>query len=185
MPAPIEPHEISWKTPGVRGYGALLLIAIGLFITLRMLIPTIQAASVSDEVEQAEAFDVAQQRADHERDMQTWVNVVDGRSPFFIPPAPIIEQEVVVEQEDNDDTDDRPVVPRTYGGPKVIAAMNGRIWLDNETTVALGEEGSGVTLISLDNVPWTVRVGWRGAEFDVDIFKNTTPRFLSRDRDGE
>lgn len=183
MSVPVEPSTITWRTPGARGYIAIALFVSGLVLTIGLLFPFIGAWMESDEVAAAEAFDVDRQRAQHAREMEAWVAVVQGRSPFFIPPAPIIEEPVVVE--DEPDEPDEPRAPTRYGGPDIVAAMNGRIWLDDETIVPLGEEGSGVTLISLDNVPWSVRVGWRGAEFDVDIFENTTPNFLTRDRDGE
>ncbi|MEM1423839.1 MAG: hypothetical protein AAGH64_07525 [Planctomycetota bacterium] len=183
MQPPVEPSSISWRTPGPRGYIALGLVLIGLYATVSMLIPWVGAMLVSDEVAKADAFDAERQRAQHDEDMESWVAVVQGRSPFFIPPAPIVEQPVVEVEED--DEDDTPVTPSRYGGPDIVAAMNGRIWLDNNTIIPLGEEVSGVTLVSLDNVPWSVRVGWRGAEFDVDIFENTTSGFLTPDRDGE
>ena len=183
MHVPVEPSTISWRTPGARGYIALALVAIGLYFSVSFLIPAVRASLESDEVAQAEAFDVAQQRAQHDEEMETWVAVVQGRSPFFIPPAPIIEEPVVEVEDDDEEPVER--APTRYGGPDIVAAMNGRIWLDNNNIIPLGEEGSGVTLVSLDNVPWSVRVEWRGAEFDVDIFENTTPNFLTRDRDGE
>ena len=184
MSIPVEPSSISWRTPGARGYTAIALVVIGLIITVRTLIPTIGAAMESDEVEQAEAFDVERQRAQHGEEMTAWVSVVQGRSPFFIPPAPIIE-EPPPPPDPKGDEDEKPTAPTRYAGPDIIGAMNGQIWLDNDTTVALGEEGSVVTLLSLENVPWSVRVEWRGAEFDVDLFEDTTTNFLSRDRDGE
>ncbi len=184
MPTPIEPHDITWKTPGARGYGALALVLLGLFISVRLLIPAIEAATVSDEVAQAEEFNVQQQYADHDDDVERWVGVVSGRSPFFIPPKPIIEApEVVIDNPE--DTGDIPVQPRRYEGPDILAAINGRIVLEDESVIALGEEVSGVRLVHLDDVPWTVRVEWRGVEFDVQIFENTTNRFLSPTRDGE
>lgn len=184
-PTPIEPSEISWKTPGVRGYAAVVLLIVGLYVTVTMLIPTMSAVNAPAEVPEADDFDFASQRASSVGDVERFVATVDGRSPFFVPPAPIVEEPpaVVVEEED-DGTDRPPPTPTRYGGPDITAAMNGRIWLD-DTTVRIGEEAKGVRLVHMDNTPWSVRVEWRGAEFDVDIFSRNTNDFLVPDRDGE
>lgn len=185
-PPPIEPSAITWKTPGAAGYGALLLVVIGLIVTGRTLLPAIVAATVSDEVAEAEEFDPQKQHDAFASDLETWVATAQGRSVFFIPPKPIIEEVIVDEGDDQDEnTTTDPVKPRTYGGKKIIAAMNGRIWLDDGTIIPLGEEAQGVKLVHLDNLPWTARVEWREVEFDVDIFENTTGNFLSTRGDGE
>lgn len=182
-PPPVDPATITWKTPGVRGYLALALVVLGLVVTINALIPTLDALGQSGEVAAAEAFDLDAQRAAFDADMRTWTSIVNGRSPFFIPPEPVFDEpeEVVADTDEEDDPVE--VKPRRYEGPDIIAAMNGRIWLDNNETVRLGEEASGVRLVSLDDVPWTVRVAWRGVEFDVEIFRRNTDDFLVNSRD--
>lgn len=130
------------------------------------------AAAEQNEQKQLDAF--------NER-LKRYTAQVNGRSLFVTPravatadapPPPVSE-------------DREPVKPTRYGGPSVIAMINGAAWFSNGKRVAVGEEADGVRVLSL-NAPWSVHVVWEGVEFDVGLFdrdsvvyrsgSNATPR---------
>lgn len=83
---------------------------------------------------------------------------IDGRSPFFIPDRP---------SRDNGPHD----APREYGGPALIAMINGVAWFaDGDRVSQSRPDGKTVKLVQL-RAPWGARVEWEGGEFDVDLFK--------------
>jgi hypothetical protein len=169
---------ITWRTPGLLGYVALVATLLALLALGLLVLPLADALRARGEAPTAAAVDVAEQRAAYAQRMDRWAANARGRSMFFIPPEPIKEEPVVVE-DPPDEPEDRPdPTPTRYRGPEVIAAMNGQIWLEGGAVVKMGEEAEGVTLLNDDDVPWSVRVEWRGQEFDVPIFERTTSRFL-------
>lgn len=107
---------------------------------------------------------------------------IRGRSMFFVPPAPA----EVAEQENEEAPEDEGPAPKPtrYGGPDVVAVVNGAVWFTNERRVPVGEEEGGVRVVSVENSPWTVRLEWRGVEFDVPVFERTTGRFLKQEDGG-
>lgn len=89
-----------------------------------------------------------------------------GRSLFFIPLKP----------------DERPVVTETakrYEGPSLSMFINGTAYFSDGQKVSAAEpEGKSLRFIRA-TPPWSVRVRWRGTEFDVPIFEKTELASLS------
>lgn len=95
-----------------------------------------------------------------------YVAQIDGRSLFIVPVAPSTP-EPTAEVEPEETT---PTKPSRYGGPSIIAAINGAVWFSDGSRHAVGEpEKDGLEVLSL-NAPWDIAVRWRGVEFTVPIF---------------
>ncbi len=171
-----ERPVIDWRTPGLLGYLGLVALVVGLIVTGVFVPPLLAALNASADISEARAFDDSDELETFENNLDAWLAVTNGRSPFFVPPRPIIEKPEIETVE----TEPEPVnrVPTRYGGPDILAAMNDTIWLQGGDTVRVGDTARGVTPISLENLPWSVRVEWEGVEFDVDLFERTTSNFL-------
>jgi len=91
-----------------------------------------------------------------------------GRSLFFTPPPPPPEPEPIVDAEPEDPGP--PPLPTRYGGPALIAMVNGAAWFADGRRLAVGDDpDAGLAVLSL-SPPWSARVRWQGAEFDVGLF---------------
>ena len=102
---------------------------------------------------------------------------IDGRSPFFVPAAPPAPERAPVEA-----PEDRgpPPAPSSYAGPKLAAIVGESVWFEGGARAMLGGDAvEGVRVVSLAP-PWSARLLWRGAEFDVTLFERTTGRSPSR-----
>ena len=76
-----------------------------------------------------------------------------------------------------------PPPPSRYGGPSIAYVWDDRVTFENDMTLTAGGEGqSGVEVLST-NLPWSVKVRWRGVEFDVQLFERTTSDFLVKPED--
>lgn len=131
--------------------------------------------------------DVAELEAEQEKQvglytsaMEERVKQINGRSMFFVPPAPA---EVAEKEKEPEDEGPAPE-PTRYGGPDVIAVVNGTVWFGNDRRIAVGEERDGIKVVSVGESPWSVKLEWRGVEFDVQVFERTTGRFLEKEEDG-
>ena len=94
-----------------------------------------------------------------------YVTQIDGRSLFIVPAPPSTE----VAEETPEET--IPTAPTRYGGPGVIAAINGAVWFSDGTRRVVGEaEKDGLAVVSV-NAPWDIGVRWRGVEFTVPVFE--------------
>lgn len=109
-----------------------------------------------------------------------------GRSPFFTPaepppppPPPPPPREEEEEEEENPGPPPPPPPPARYGGPEMVAMMGDVVWFANDKRLRVGEEDSGVTVVST-TPPWTAKLLWRGIEFDVQLFERTTADFLEK-----
>lgn len=89
---------------------------------------------------------------------------IEGRSLFAVPapPAP-------VQAADKPDT----AKATRYGGPSVVAMVNGKVWFSDGQRLGAGEAGAGsLKVVSLD-APWSAKVQWQGGEFDVEFFQRS------------
>ncbi len=171
----------AWERLGAWGVGALAALAIAIVAIATTAWPLLRDAIVlrpegvaALEAEVQEGYAAA---------MEARVAQIQGRSMFFVPPAPAEVAER--EQEENEPEDSGPPPrPTYYAGPDVIAVVNGKVWFSNDRRVAVGEEAGGVRVVSVDGSPWSVRLEWRGEEFDVEVFERTTGRFLVKEDGG-
>ncbi|MCA9278940.1 MAG: hypothetical protein H6815_13260 [Phycisphaeraceae bacterium] len=101
-------------------------------------------------------------------DLTPLVAQIDGRTAFFVPdappPPPAPDPAPVVKRDDGP-----PPPPSHYGGPKIVAMIDGKVWLDNGDHLKVGEEGGGVAIKRI-NAPWSATVEWKDVEFDVPLF---------------
>lgn len=61
-----------------------------------------------------------------------------------------------------------PPPPASYEGPNPVGIMGTTVLFDGGSPVQLGEEVSGVKVLSIDP-PWMVRLAHKGGEYDVDL----------------
>lgn len=93
--------------------------------------------------------------------MEGHLALVNGRSLFTIPPPPAEEPE------------DRGPAPAVYGGPALIAMIDGAAWFQDGTRAEQGGAAeNGVRVIEL-RAPWGAKVEWEGGTYDVELFKRT------------
>ena len=117
------------------------------------------------------AMDSGAQRTDDDRlaefsaTLRAQQAQIDGRSMFFIPPRPRPPR-----PEYTDTAPRVPIKPSRYGGPAIIAMVNGSVLFADGQRVRMGESGRGVKVVSL-SVPWSAKVEWEGIEFDVELFQ--------------
>lgn len=114
----------------------------------------------------------------HDEARTIWENRFAGRSAFHTPPQPRRPSP----------TPPRPVTPTprpepvrpaepltppeptSYTGPKPIAFDGDNLWFSSEDRIRLGGEASrGVTLVSVEDAPYSFRVEYRGKEWDVPL----------------
>lgn len=132
--------------------------------------------------------DVGALEAEQERQVGLYASAMDerlkqinGRSMFFVPPAPAD----VAEKEKEEPKDQGPAPkPTRYAGPDVIAVINGTVWFGNDRRIPVGEEEDGIKVMSVADSPWSVKLEWRGVQFDVQVFERTTDRFLVKEEGG-
>lgn len=115
--------------------------------------------------------------AKHEEAMKTWQARFDGRSVFFKPPAPPPppRKDLPIEKPPEVVVDPTPVIDPVYRGPSIAFAVGESVYFSPMTAnerflkVRVGEEKSGLKVISC-NLPWSVKVGYKGGEYDVPLF---------------
>lgn len=96
------------------------------------------------------------------------VKQADGRTLFILPINPKAAAEAPVQEVA--EVPKEPPTPTTYGGPGVIAFINGTVWFDNGAQLSTGEERDGVSVVGM-SPPWDARLRWRGVEFTVPLFE--------------
>lgn len=115
---------------------------------------------------------------DHEIGLAAYRDRVEGRSLFSKPkpyprerePAPQVVDRGPVESPPPPE----PVGPsKVYQGPSILFVLGDEVWFHNGMHVSVGEESDGVTVIASD-APWSVRLGYGGGEYDIDLFKKST-----------
>lgn len=109
--------------------------------------------------------------ADYALAVEGQVKQFNGRSVFFIPSAPVPppKPEPVVVHKDPEPTPPPPK-PSVYGGPKIIAMVNGAAWFDDGKKMAEGDPIKDRLQIKKLKAPWGATVEWDGVEFEVPLF---------------
>ncbi len=85
---------------------------------------------------------------------------IDGRSLFFLPDPPEI-------------VEDSGPKPTVYGGPSLYAYVNNTAYFSDGQKLSPSQPESRTLALVKADPPWSVRVLWEGAEFDVELFKRT------------
>lgn len=174
---------------GWLGLSLLALILAGAFVVTAVasIVMTAFARGATD-VQPAEQ--VAELVALNQQKMQTYQDRFNGRSVFFKPPAPPVTKPVATKREPapTPPPPPPPPPPSQYDGPSIIYAFSDMVRFkapssnDKPLEIRVGEEadagGIPLRVISTDNLPWFVRLGWKGKEFDVKIFTNGGDKYL-------
>ena len=115
----------------------------------------------------------------HDKDLEIYQGRFDGRSFFYKPPAPRVKPT----PRGNTDPIVKPSepipqpAPVRYGGPSIVYALGDEVCFHGNLRLRIGEEASGIKVISTEDLPWSVRLLWSGVEFDVPIFKRYSGGF--------
>lgn len=147
-------QRLGWIALAVAAAALIVLAAtIWPLIRLNMNPPPPPAAARPDEpLLKAFADDISKDLAQ-----------IEGRSLFAVPPPPRPRTDVAKKSTPR---------PTRYGGPSVIGMVNNQVWLANGDRISEGESKGGVRVLAL-NAPWSARLEWDGAEFEVDLFART------------
>lgn len=97
---------------------------------------------------------------------------IDGRSLFLLPGPPVdpeAERKKKAEAEAPVKPQENPK-PTSYGGPAMIAMINGVAWFDDGKKLAEGGESQGDLRVVRLRPPWEAVVEWKGVEFTVGLF---------------
>lgn len=96
---------------------------------------------------------------------------LDGRSPFFVPSPPPPPPPPVVAPPPPPPVSPPapPPPPSTYGGPGVIAVVNDQVLFADKRWVPVGEGADDDLVVLEATAPWSIRVRWKGIEFDVPL----------------
>jgi len=156
------------------GAAAVAALAFALVVALSSAGGLLRALRFSAAQSDAVARDQQERAERFNKDLDNWRAQLDGRSMFFVPPAPPAPaptEGAVVDR-------GPPPPPSSYAGPRIVAIVGSTVWFDNGDTVAAGAEPVGGLSVVSVSPPWSARVLWRGVEFDVPLFDRTTDRFL-------
>lgn len=145
--------------------GVITLVGIGVtgIILARTIWPWVQLrtrppAPVSEKA-QTDALE-----GQFETAMESYVDQVIGRSPFHLP-GPSRPKVVA--------TDEPTTKPTRYGGPSIQAMINNKVWFSDGLRLGPDDDAKdGIKVVSL-NAPWSAKVRWQGAEFDVEFFQRS------------
>ncbi|MFA6045456.1 MAG: hypothetical protein WC718_10765 [Phycisphaerales bacterium] len=90
----------------------------------------------------------------------------DGRSLMRTPAPPATADAT----KPTEDPDKPPPPPTSYGGPPIIAMINGDVWFANGTILNSSDDAKDDLKVVKTNPPWDATVTWKGVEFKVELF---------------
>ncbi len=164
---------ITLTVPMLAAAAACIALLVLVITKARPLVDALMAPSADSEA-MLEAVSADEAFA---RDMTKAHDQVVGRSMFFRPPAPPPPPPPVRDPEPRPDPGPPPK-PTRYGGPEIIAMIDGHVWFDNGNILEVGGEGDGEIRVVDWSPPWSARVEWEEVEFDVELFKRTSEQYL-------
>lgn len=142
------------------GAGVLALVLFTLVVAAWQVIPVINLAgrAAPPALRAPTAPDRAQRQAAFaQRNTLGQQRVID-RWPFYPPPP-----KVVIKPSEP--------VPLRYGGPSLIAMINGAAWFNDGTKLKPGDAAVNDLEVLELRPPWTAKVRWQGGEFTVTLFE--------------
>ena len=107
----------------------------------------------------------------------------DGRSAFFMPPAPGRKPPKPVkppEPPKPPPPPPPPSAPREYTGPKPVGAIGNLVFFADSSQIKVGEERGGVKVLA-SAAPWSVKLAHAGGEYDVPLWSKGKEEFFNGD----
>ena len=135
-------------------------------------LPALPSALFTEGLENDEtsAF-LSEYLENHAVDLQTYQARIDGRSVFFLPPAPKEPTQIKPVQEAEPlGTPPPPPPPPNYTGPSVRFLVGNEVYFHDGLRIKLGEEKQGIRILAVD-APWTVNVAHAGGEYELTVFE--------------
>ena len=102
---------------------------------------------------------------DRAAELSKYVAQITGRSMFHDPAAPVAAAPPA-----DSGPSKPPPPPTTYGGPGIIAMINGTVWFSDGKRLKAGDEAKDDLEVKAVNAPWDATVVWKGVEFKVELF---------------
>ena len=106
-----------------------------------------------------------------------------GRSIFYIPreprrpaPPPPPPREPV--EETAPPPPPPPTIPAKYAGPAPKSILGNDVFFEGSLRIPQGETASGVKVV-LVRGPFDIRLGWKGGEYEINLFEEEIPDFFS------
>jgi hypothetical protein len=147
------------------GLAMCALIACTLLFSAWHTWPVIRTAQLPPRPPEADRTD-DQRRAEFATTLSKHQAIVDGRSLFFIPPRPRPPRADPIV----DTTPREAPKPTRYGGPSMVAMVNGAVLFSDGQRIKVGESGRNVKVVSVAP-PWSATLQWEGVEFVVELFQ--------------
>lgn len=163
MTAPTDMSTV-WRGIGTPGKVAVAVACVAGLVVLPQVWRVLDAIiRPRPDVPARVASEASGQRAEQ---FELYIAQVDGRSLFHLPAAPGTH----AAPPPPPGPPAPPPPPSSYGGPAIIAMVNGEVWFADGKRLRPGDaESEGVSVSSL-NAPWEATLKWRGVEFKVPLF---------------
>lgn len=140
------------------GLGVLAIVLATVVLVVMIVLPTVSMYQNPPKAASG-TRDSATAAKKHTETVAWQREQVVGRSMFYKPRPPEYKEETTV--------------AKYYGGPSLLAYVNGTAWFSDGQKVSAKEpDGKTVHFVSA-KPPWSVRVRWEGGEFDVKLFDKT------------
>ena len=173
------------KIPGSLAVSLAALILTSIFVIGSAWLITVSLTESSVEAKQA---DVVSRLLASNKMMDTAEERFNGRSIFYVPREPIRDRPPpppprVPDRTPAPDPEPRPEPPpppppSAYAGPEIQSILGNNVFFANGKRVSVGETMESVKVLQIHG-PFTVRLGWREGEFDVELFAQDMPSFFA------
>jgi hypothetical protein len=103
----------------------------------------------------------------------------DGRSAFFMPPAPVrnIPKPAPPPKIEKPLPPPAPVISAEYRGEKPKSVLGPIVYFEN-FQIKVGEENNGIKVLAT-NAPWSVKLGYEGGEYEVVLWTRSKEDFFT------
>ena len=164
---------------------SMLFIAVLAAITLAGLPAVVRAAFARGPGETPMDDQFAALLEEHAAAAETYEDRFNGRSVFFRPRQPRTRRvKSVPPPPKMITTVDAPEAPELirplrYPGPKIVGYVGGTVWFSGDVRLGVGEEAEGIKVISVDDLPWSVKVEYQDWEYDVTFLSRRPADFFA------
>ena len=173
--------------PGIPVPVTLAMSACGLIIASGFVIGGILGVvhSATEEKVMADQANVIGKILEDNPIMERSQERFSGRSIFYIPreprrpsrPAPPPPPRVETEPPPPPPPPPPPSAPSKYAGPGIRGILGEEVFFESGKRIKSGESADGVDVLRI-NGPFSVRLGWRTGEYEVNLFADEVPDFF-------